>query len=153
MCAEGPWFAPGYGRGDGLKLYCYIRPSQTFTDAQLRASCWAVSPPPCMATAPPTIAGLSRGWCGLHNASLGANYLPSRTPTAPTVTGRPKRPSRTIITRATAFSPHYHPEGKVSTGASKLGNQTVKQPSLTQRLLPTYRLEIIGLFNKWITSH
>ena len=24
MCAEGPWFAPGYGRGDGLKLYCYI---------------------------------------------------------------------------------------------------------------------------------
>ena len=23
MCAEGPWFAPGYGRGDGLKLYCY----------------------------------------------------------------------------------------------------------------------------------
>jgi hypothetical protein len=25
MCAEGPWFAPGYGWGDGLKLYCYIR--------------------------------------------------------------------------------------------------------------------------------
>jgi hypothetical protein len=25
MCAEGPWFAPGYGRGDGLKLYCYIK--------------------------------------------------------------------------------------------------------------------------------
>jgi hypothetical protein len=22
MCAEGPWFAPGYGRGDRLKLYC-----------------------------------------------------------------------------------------------------------------------------------
>ena len=24
MCTEGPWFAPGYGGGDGLKLYCYI---------------------------------------------------------------------------------------------------------------------------------
>ena len=23
MCAVGPWFAPGYGRGDSLKLYCY----------------------------------------------------------------------------------------------------------------------------------
>ena len=33
------------------------------------------------------------------------------------------------------------------------GHQTVKQPSLTQRLLPRYRLEIIGHFNKWITSH
>ena len=33
------------------------------------------------------------------------------------------------------------------------GHQPVKQSSLTQRLLPTYRLEIIGHFNKWITSH
>jgi hypothetical protein len=24
MCAEGPWFEPGYWRGDGLKLYCYM---------------------------------------------------------------------------------------------------------------------------------
>ena len=24
MCAAGPWFAPGYGRGDGVNLYCYI---------------------------------------------------------------------------------------------------------------------------------
>ena len=23
MCAEGPWFVPGYARGNGLKLYCY----------------------------------------------------------------------------------------------------------------------------------
>jgi hypothetical protein len=30
-------------------------------------------------------------WCGLHNVSPGANYLPSMTPTAPDVTGRPKR--------------------------------------------------------------
>ncbi|KAM9447383.1 ceramide kinase-like protein [Salvelinus alpinus] len=34
-------------------------------DAQLRASCRAVSLPG-TATAPPTTAGLSRGWCGLH---------------------------------------------------------------------------------------
>ena len=37
----------------------------------------------------PTTARLSREWCGLHNASLGANYLPSKTPTPPDVTGRP----------------------------------------------------------------
>jgi hypothetical protein len=36
-------------------------------------------------------AWLSRGWCGLPNSSPGANYLPSKTPTAPDVTGRPKR--------------------------------------------------------------
>ena len=56
-----------------------------------------------------------------HNASPGANYLPSRTPTAPDVTGRPKRSSRTTTTRATACSPRYHPENEVSTGASKQG--------------------------------
>jgi hypothetical protein len=37
------------------------------------------------------------------------------------VNGRPKRSSRTTTTRAIASSPRYHPEGKVSTGASKLG--------------------------------
>ena len=58
--------------------------------------------------------GLPRGWCGLPKAS---NYLPSRTPTAPDVTGRPKGSSRTTTTRATACSPRYHPEGEVSTGA------------------------------------
>jgi hypothetical protein len=88
--------------------------------AQLRASCRAVSPPG-TAIAPPTIASLPRGWYGLHNASLGVNYVPSRTPTAPDITGRPKRSSRVTATRATACSPHYHPEGEVSTGASKLG--------------------------------
>ena len=34
---------------------------------------------------------------------------------------RPKRSSRTSTTRATSCSPCYHPEGEVSTGASKLG--------------------------------
>jgi hypothetical protein len=68
-------------------------------------------------------------------------------------------------TRATTFSPRSHPEGEVSTGASKLeprdwktaslslGHQNVKLPSLAQRLLPPYRLEIIGQFSKWNTSH
>uniref|UniRef100_A0AAZ3P044 MARVEL domain-containing protein n=1 Tax=Oncorhynchus tshawytscha TaxID=74940 RepID=A0AAZ3P044_ONCTS len=42
----------------------------------------------------------------------GANYLPSRTPTAPNVTGTPKRSSRTTITRATACSPRCHLEGE-----------------------------------------
>uniref|UniRef100_A0A4W5NM05 Reverse transcriptase domain-containing protein n=1 Tax=Hucho hucho TaxID=62062 RepID=A0A4W5NM05_9TELE len=73
------------------------------------------------------------GNCSAHNRKAlqrvvrsaqritGANYLPSRTPTPPDVTGRPKRSSRTTTTRATACSPRYHPEDKVSTGASKLG--------------------------------
>jgi hypothetical protein len=43
----------------------------------------------------------------LHNASPGENYLPSRTITAPDVTGRPKISSRTTIARATACSPRY----------------------------------------------
>uniref|UniRef100_A0AAZ3QZ56 Chloride voltage-gated channel 2 n=1 Tax=Oncorhynchus tshawytscha TaxID=74940 RepID=A0AAZ3QZ56_ONCTS len=66
-----------------------------------------------MATVPPTITRLSRVWCGLHNASLGANYLPSRIPTVPDVTERPKRASRTTTTRATACSPRYHQEGEM----------------------------------------
>ena len=109
--------------GDWRNLAWPLKPSQTFTDAQLRASFRVVSPPG-TATAPPATAGLSRGWCGLLNASPGANYLASRTPTAPDVTGSPKRSSRTSTTRATACSPHYHPIGEVSTGASKLGHQS-----------------------------
>jgi hypothetical protein len=35
--------------------------------------------------------------------------------------GRPKRSSRTSTIGATACSPHYHPEGEVSTCPSKLG--------------------------------
>ena len=71
----------------------------------------------------PAMVGLSRGWCSLPNASPGANYLPSRTHTAPDVTGRPKRSSRISSTRATACTTRYHPEGEVSTGASKLGQR------------------------------
>jgi hypothetical protein len=56
----------------------------------------------------------------------GANYLPSRTPTPPNVTGRPKRSSRTPTTQATACSPRYHAEGEVSTGASKLGPRDLR---------------------------
>uniref|UniRef100_A0AAZ3PDL5 Uncharacterized protein n=1 Tax=Oncorhynchus tshawytscha TaxID=74940 RepID=A0AAZ3PDL5_ONCTS len=103
----------------GPRSHSGRNPKSGWREAQLRASCRAVSPPG-MATAPPATAGLSRGWCGLPNTSPGANYLPSRTPTSPDVTGRPKR-SRTTTTRATACSPRYHPEGEVSTGASKLG--------------------------------
>ena len=56
----------------------------------------------------PATAGLSRGWHGLPNASPGANYLPSRTPTAPDNTGITKRSSRTTTTRGNACSPRYH---------------------------------------------
>jgi hypothetical protein len=81
----------------------------------------AVEPMVSMATAPPTTARLSRGWCGLPNASPGANYQPSGTLSAHDVTEWPKRSSRTTTIQATACSPRYHPEGEVSTGASNLG--------------------------------
>ena len=81
--------------------------------------------------------------------------LPSRTPTRPDVTGRQKRSSRTITTRATACSPHFHPEGEVSTGASKLGqllyqgHQIAKQPSIAQRggCVPTDLISLATLIN------
>jgi hypothetical protein len=66
----------------------------------------------------PTTAVLSRGWCGLPNALPGANYLPSRTHTAPDVTGRPKE----II--------------KDSTGASKLVNKTLKNSFYLKAIRP-----------------
>ena len=90
------------------------------TDAPLRASYRAVSPPG-TAIAPSTTAGLSRGWCGQPNTSPGSHCLSSRTPTALGVTGRPRISSMTSATRATACSPHYHQEGRDSTGASNLG--------------------------------
>jgi hypothetical protein len=64
----------------------------------------------------------------------GENYLPSRTPTPPDVTGRPKESSRTTTT---ACSPRYHPEGEVNTGASKQG----------QRLKNSFYLKAIRLLN------
>ena len=74
-----------------------------------------------------------------------------RTPTAPDVTGRPKISSRTTTTRATSCSPRYHPEGEVSTGASKRGPRDwktyISRPSdcstainNIEWLLPTYWL-------------
>ena len=88
------------------------------------------------ATAPPSIAELSRGWCGLPNTSSGENYLPSKTHTAPNVTGRPKRSSSTSTTRATACSQlPSRRQGQymcIKAGTKKLknsfsqGHQTVK---------------------------
>ena len=66
--------------------------------------------------------------CGDRRTFQKENHLcstppirPFWTPTAPDVTGRQNRSSRTTTTQATACSPHYHPEGEVSTGLSKLG--------------------------------
>ena len=117
--------------GGRINLAWSLRPSQTFTDVQLRASCQAVSLPG-MATALPATTGLSRWWCGLPNTSLGAHCLPYRPPTAPDVTWRPKRSSRTSTIRATTCSPRYHPDGKVSTGASKLGPREWKTASISR---------------------
>ena len=135
-------------------LACHRKPPLTFTGAQLRAFCRSVSQPG-TATAPPTTAGLSRGWYGLYNASSGANYLASGTPTTPDVTDH--------VTDHTG-SPRFHPEGEVSTRASKLGQRLKNSFYLKAiRLLNSHhqhreaaaflRLNIIGHFNKWNTSH
>jgi hypothetical protein len=73
------------------------------------------------------------------------------------VTGRQTKPSRTITTRATTCSSRFHPEGQVSTGASKLGqrdwksqgHQIVKQPLLAQRGrgLPTDLMSLATLIH------
>jgi hypothetical protein len=55
----------------------------------------------------------------------GANYPPSRTPTEPHVTGRPKRSSRTSTTRTIAWSHLCHPEGQykcIKAGTERLKN-------------------------------
>ena len=71
-------------------------------------------------------ARLCRGWCGLHNASQGAKYLPSRTPTAPDVTGRPKRSLRTTTTRATACHPTIIQKARSVQMCQKWDRETVK---------------------------
>ena len=96
---------------------CHLKPSQTFTGAQLRASCQAVSLLG-TATAPPTTAGLSRGWCGLHNITGG----------------------KLSSFQDTSYSTRCHWKAK-------------KAITSSERLLPTYRLEILGHFYKWNTSH
>uniref|UniRef100_A0AAZ3SE09 Solute carrier family 35 member F1 n=1 Tax=Oncorhynchus tshawytscha TaxID=74940 RepID=A0AAZ3SE09_ONCTS len=127
---------------------------------QLRASCRAISPPG-TATAPPTTARLSRGCCGLHNASPGANFLPSRTPTAPDVTGRQKRSSRTAITtRATPCSPRFHPEGDhkllgdllVLGGATLYGISNVCEEFIVKNLSRVEFLGMMGLFGSFFSG-
>ena len=39
MCAEGPWFASGYGRGDGLKLHCYTLTSLSLPSLNEERNC------------------------------------------------------------------------------------------------------------------
>ena len=71
---------PSPTSGGGINLAWPLTPSQTSTDAPLRAFCWAVSPHG--TTTPSVVEGLSRGWYGHPNASPGAHCLPSRTSTA-----------------------------------------------------------------------
>ena len=71
------------------------------------------------------------------NASQGANYMPSRTPTAPDVTGRPKKIIKDNNLRSHCLFTPYNPEGKVSRGASKL----------TKRLKNSFCLQTLRLLN------
>jgi hypothetical protein len=77
--------------------------------------------------------------------SPAANYLPSRTPTAPIVTGRSKKrikdnnhPSNWLLTPLTiqkvrSIQVHQRWDWETEKKLLSQGHQTVKQPSLTQR--------------------
>ena len=111
-----------------------LRPSETYTDAPLRASFQTVTPP---STAPPATAGLSRGWYGLPTASPGANCLPSMPHRAV------KRPSRTLTTQATACSPRYLPRRRRQYRCIKAGTERLKN-SFNQVYQIVPKLNVIG---------
>ena len=97
---------------------------------------WAASQPGA-ATTPPITAGLSRGWGSLHNASLGANYMPSRTSTTPMSQegqkdhqGMPVHPA--TLQKARSVQVHQSWDREAAFQSLSQGHQTVKQPSLRQ---------------------
>jgi hypothetical protein len=101
------------------KCGCHLKPSQTFTDAQLRESSRAVSPPG-MATAPPCNRRTPQRvvWSAQR---ITRGKLPALQDTNST---RCHRKVKKIIKDNNPshclFTP-YHPECEVSTGESKLG--------------------------------
>ena len=128
QCGEEGTTAPLQPQED---LTCHLTPSQTFIDAQLRASCRAVTLPG-MATALPTTTRLSRGWCGLHNASLGQTTCPPghlyhEQPPKPL----PVHP--TTIQKARSVQVHQSLDRETEKQLLSQVRQTVKQLSLTQR--------------------
>jgi hypothetical protein len=122
--------------GGWRNVTCHLKPSQTFTDAQLRASCRAVSPLG-TETAPPSTARLSRGWCGLLKPTLDANYLPSRTPTAPRCHRKAKKIIKdinhlshclfTTIQKARSVQVHQSRDRETEKQLLSQGHQTAKQ--------------------------
>jgi hypothetical protein len=122
-------------------LACHLTLSQTFTDAQLRASFRAASPTG-TATAPPKTAGLSRGWCGLHKASLGATTCPpghpqhlmsqegQKDPQGQPPEPLPVHPSTTQEARSVQM--HQSWDRETEAIFQSQGHQTVEQPPLTQ---------------------
>ena len=139
-------------------MACHLKPSQTFTDAQLRASCQAVSMPG-MATAPPSTAGLSRGKWGLPNATLGGR-LPALQDTYSTHCHRKakkiiKDNNHPIHCLFTPLSSRRRGQYRcIKAGIERLknsfyqGHRNVKQPSLAQRPLHyIHTLEITYQFN------
>ena len=83
------------------------RPSQTFRDA----SCRGVSPSSMYSNwnrPQPQGSPVGGAVCPMHHR--GQTTRPRGTPTAPDVTGKPKRSSRATTTWATACSPRYLPE-------------------------------------------
>ena len=104
--------SPSSTSGGRRNLAWPLKPSQTFTDAQLRASMLSIE--------------------SIHHRVQTA-CPPGHLHQTMSQEGQ----KRSSTTQATACSPHYHPEGEVSTGASKLrlknsfsvpsqGHQTVK---------------------------
>jgi hypothetical protein len=72
-----------------------------------------------MANAANETAGLSKQWCGLPNTSQGAHCLPYST----WCHRKAKKIIKDLSHPSHGLLPCYHPEGEVSTGASKLGQR------------------------------
>ncbi|CDQ61102.1 unnamed protein product [Oncorhynchus mykiss] len=108
-----------------------------------------------MATAPPQTAWLSRGWCGLHTASPGENYMPSRTPSGC------HRKAKKIIKdnnhlNHCLFTPlPSRKRGQyrcIKAGTERLKNSlSLKAITNTERLLKSDLKSLAA--NKWIPCH
>ena len=122
-------------------MACHLKHSQTFTDAQSRASCRAVSPPG-KATAPPQPQASPEGSavCTTHHrgqttcppghllhpmSQKGQKDNQGQQPPEPL----PVHPA--IIQKARSVQVHQSWGGETENHILSQGHQTVKQPSLT----------------------
>ena len=129
-----------------------LSPSLTFTGAQLRASCRAVSPPG-MATDRPQWQGSPEDgeFCTTHHR--GQTTCPPGRLQHP-MSQESKKDNQGHCLFTPLLSRRRGQYRYIKAGTERLKNSFyLKAITSTERQLPTYRLDIIGHFNKWYTSH